>query len=317
MRRRGFRSAKLQITNPKSQILQRGYIMITLMLALAMITIALLTVLPEIGQQIKRDREEEMRHRGTAYMRAIQHYFKKYGSYPASIEQLEDTNHLRFLRKRYTDPMNRDPATGKERNFKILHQTDISLNNGPVLGQTPGPTGNPGPGGPQGGPAVAPQGGLNALQGLAALGAQTGGVQQTVTPNPATGDAPPDAEGNSNSAESSPSNSIAKSGSTSGFNGPVMGGGAIIGVASMSKEKPIRVFYGKNHYKDWLFIYVPQADQGGLLKGPVNPGMPTPNLNGGNLNPAANTGGFGASATPPQGLSNPAPQTPAQTPPQQ
>jgi len=313
MRRRGFRSAKLQITNYKSQIPQRGYMMITLMLALAMIAIALLTVLPEIGQEIKRDREEEMRHRGTAYMRAIQHYFKKYGAYPASIEQLEDTNHLRFLRRRYTDPMNRDPATGKERDFKILHQTDVMLNNGPVLGQIPGQSG------PQGGLAGAPQGGLNALQGgLAALGAQTGGLQPAVTPNPATGDAPPDAEGNSNSPGSpSASTPNASSNSSSGFNGPTFGGGPIIGVASMSKEKPIRVFYGKNHYKDWLFIYVPQADQGGLLKGPVNPGMPTPNLNGGNLNPAANTGGFGASATPSQGFSNPAPQAPAQTPPQQ
>jgi type II secretory pathway pseudopilin PulG len=314
MRRRDFTSAKLQITNYKLQIRQRGYMMITLMLALAMIAIALLTVLPEIGQQIKRDREEEMRRRGTAYMRTIQHYYRKYNSYPTSIAQLEDTNHLRFLRKRYTDPMNRDPKTGKERDFKILHQTDVMLNNGPVLGQIPGQSG------PQGGLAGAPQGGLNALQGgLAALGAQTGGLQPTVTPNPATGDAPPDAEGNSDSAESSPSNSIAKSGSSSGFNGPTFGGGPIVGVASMSKEKPIRVFYGKNHYKDWLFIYAPQFDQvqGGLLKGPVNPGMPTPNLNGGNLNPAANTGGFGASATPSQGLSNSAPQTPAQTPPQQ
>jgi type II secretory pathway pseudopilin PulG len=311
-------SSKLQnykIT--KLQNRQRGYMMITLMLALAMIAIALLTVLPEIGQQIKRDREEEMRRRGTAYMRAIQHYYKKYNRYPASVEQLEDTNHLRFLRKRYTDPMNRDPKTGKERDFKILHQTDVMLNNGPVLGQTPGLTGNSLQGGPQGGLGSTP-GGLNALQGgLAALGAQTGGLQPAVTPNPATGDAPPGEEGNPDSAESSPSNSIAKSGSTSGFNGPVLGGGAIVGVASMSKEKPIRVFYGKNHYKDWLFIYVPQADQGGLLKGPVNPGMPTSNLNGGNLNPAANTGGFGASANPSQGLSNPAPQTPAQTPPQQ
>ena len=312
--RRGLKLRNCNIARLQNR--QRGYIMITLMLALAMIAIALLTVLPEIGQQIKRDREEEMRRRGTAYMRAIQHYYRKYNRYPASIEQLEDTNHLRFLRKRYTDPMNRDPKTGKERDFKILHQTDIMLNNGPVLGQIPGPTGNPGPGGPQGG-LGSTQGGLNALQGgLGALGAQTGGLQQTVTPNPATGDAS-DAEGNPNSAESNPSNSIAKSGSTSGFNGPVLGGGAIVGVASMSKEKPIRVFYGKNHYKDWLFIYAPQFDQGGLLKGPVNPGMPTPNLNGGNLNPAANTGGFGANANPSQGLSNPAPQAPAQTPAQQ
>jgi type II secretory pathway pseudopilin PulG len=288
--------------------------MITLMLALAMITIALLTVLPEIGQQIKRDREEEMRRRGTGYMRAIQHYFRKYNRYPANIEQLENTNNIRFLRKRYTDPMNRDPATGKERDFKFLHQTDISLNNGPVLGQTPGLAGNPLQSGPQGGLA-ATQGGLNALQGgLAALGAQAGGVQQAVTQNPATGDAS-DAEGNSNSAESSSSNSIAKSGSTSGFNGPVLGGGAIIGVASMSKEKPIRMFYGKNHYKDWLFIYVPQADQSGLLRGPVNPGMPAGNLNGA-INPgqAGANSLLGPNTTQSQGLSNPVPQTPVQTP---
>src|ERR1700687_417104 len=123
----------------KSQIRQRGYMLITLMLALALIAIGLLTVLPEISQQIRRDREEEMRHRGTAYMRAIQHFYKKFGRYPSRIEELENTNNLRFIRKRYKDPINRDPATGHERDFKLLHQTDISLNNGPVLGPTPGP----------------------------------------------------------------------------------------------------------------------------------------------------------------------------------
>ncbi len=45
------------------------------------------------------------------------------------------------------------------------------------------------------------------------------------------------------------------------------------------KDKSIRVFYDKNHYNDWLFIYLPMADRGGLLKGPVNPGMPMGNLN--------------------------------------
>jgi type II secretory pathway pseudopilin PulG len=307
MRRRSCRSAKLQIANYKSQIRQRGYIMITLMLALAMITIALLTVLPEIGQQIKRDREEEMRHRGTEYMRAIQHYFRKYKSYPTSIEQLEDTNHLRFLRKRYTDPMNRDPKTGKERDFKILHQTDVMLNNGPVLGQIPGQNG------PQGGLTGGPQGGLSALQGgLAALGAQTSALQPTVTPNPPTGDAS-DAEGNPNSPGSS-STSNASSNSSSGFNGPTFGGGPIIGVASLSKEKPIRVFYGKNHYKDWLFIYVPQADQGGLLRGPVSLNGPAGNFGG--VAPGVGGGlpgqaqGISPNASPPQGVPTQSPQSP-------
>ena len=274
--------------------------MITLMLALALITIAWLTVLPEIKQQIKRDREEEMRHRGTAYMRAIQHYYKKLGSYPLSVEQLENTNNIRFLRKRYTDPMNRDPATGKERDFKFLHLTDINLNNGPVLGQVPSGT---------------QPGGLQPASSAGALTAASGD-----SGNPSSGN-PSDAQGNPNSPGSSSPNSNTGSNSGLGFSGPTFGGGPIVGVASTSKEKSIRVFYNKSHYKDWLFIYVPMADQGGLLTGPVNPGMPTPNLNGGNLNSPPTGGpaqpGLGTNPSQPQGFLNPTPQNPAPTPPSQ
>src|ERR1035438_2855073 len=131
MQRRGLRSAKSQ--NP-----QRGYMLITLMLMVALMSIALLAVLPSIRLQIQRDRELEMQHRGTAYMRAIQHFYKKFGRYPSRVEELENTNNMRFLRKRYTDPVNIDRATGKEKPFKFLTQLDISLNNGPVLGLNPG-----------------------------------------------------------------------------------------------------------------------------------------------------------------------------------
>ncbi len=264
--------------------------MITLMLAMAMIMIALLTVLPEMKQQIRRDREDELRHRGTEYMRAIQHFYKKFQRYPSRVEELEDTNHLRFLRKRYTDPMNRDPATGKERDFKFLHQQDISLNNGPVLGPTPG----------QPGAATPPT--------------------ATVDPNnpsPSPGNSP-DAGGNPNSP-GSPSASNPGSNSSSGFNGPTFGGGPILGVASTNKkDKTIHVFYNKNHYNDWLFIYVPLADRGGLLMGPVNPGMPTGNLNG-PVNPAPGSNLPGPTPNPSQPQSPPAqlPQAPTQMPPDQ
>src|SRR5271156_1500273 len=267
MRRGGFRSGNLRIRNCRLQVRSRGYMLITLMLALALIAVGLLAVLPEIGQQIRRDREEELRHRGTAYMRAIQHFYKKFGRYPSSIEELENTNNVRFLRKRYTDPMNRDPATGKEKDFKLLHQADISLNNGPVLGQTPGQGGLQGQSGFGGAP-----GGLGGLQGApGGSGAQAGGPQTSPTgdsSNSSAGNAS-DASGNPNSAGSS------SSGSGSGFNGPTFGGGPMLGVASTSKAKTIRVFYGKSHYNDWLFIYLPMADRGGLLTGPVNPNMQT------------------------------------------
>jgi type II secretory pathway pseudopilin PulG len=103
------------------------------MLALALVTLALLAVLPEIGQQIQRDREEELRHRGSAYMRAIKRFHDRFSRYPSSLEELENTNNIRYLRKRYRDPMSRDPVTGYEKDFKLIHQADITSNNGPVL----------------------------------------------------------------------------------------------------------------------------------------------------------------------------------------
>ncbi|MFI5102956.1 MAG: hypothetical protein ACHP9V_06265 [Terriglobales bacterium] len=304
--------------------------LITLMLVMALITIAMLSVLPAMKQQILRDREEEMTHRGTAYMRAIQHFYKKFGRYPMRVEELENTNNLHFIRKRYKDPMNTDPVTGKEKDFKFLHQTDISLNNGMVLGQTPGQNLLGGQGGLSGQGGLGTQGGLGGLQGgLGGAGAQQGRLSQTGSAGgqpSASGDSgsPSNAGGNSNSAGSSSSNSDTSSNSGSGFNGPTFGGGPILGVASMSKAKTIRVFYDKNHYNDWLFIYLPQADRGGLLTGPVNPGMPTGNVGGvapGQMpGGALGQGGFGQgqglmpNGGQNQGFQTQTPQAPAQAP---
>ncbi len=301
---RNYKTAKLQ--NP-----QRGYMLITLMLAVALIMIGLLAVLPDIKQQAQRDREEELRHRGSAYMRAIQHFYKKFNRYPSRIEELEITNNVRFLRKRYTDPMSWDPATGREKDFKFLHQQDIALNNGPVLGQTPGQNGVGGQGGfgGQGGLGGAASGGFGGMQGgLGGLGGQASGLQLSGGAGgqtSASGVSGNSFSGNSNSSGSSSSN--ANPGSSSGFNGPTFGGGPILGVASTNnKTKTIRVFFDKTHYNDWLFIYVTQLDRAGLLVGPVNPNLPpTPNLNGltpGQPGVAMQGQGFGGQGFGGQGL---------------
>lgn len=291
--------------------------LITLMLALALITIALLTVVPEIGQQIRRDREEEMRHRGTAYMRAIQHFYKKLGRYPMRVEELEDTNNIRYLRKRYKDPMMKDPATGHEKDFKLLHQTDINLNNGPVLGPTPGPQ-QPGTNTPP--PAsVDPSNpsSSNPSSGNPSSGdASSGDISSSraSSGNASSGDAADTEE-----SSSSPGAAPAKSNSSSGFNGPTFGGGPILGVASASKAKSIRVFYEKNHYNDWLFIYMPQGDRGGLLTGPVSLNGPTGNLGNNPGQPTLPTPGNSPNANQPQSVPAQSPQDPnqVQMPPEQ
>lgn len=319
--------------------------LITLMLFIALAALALLAVLPDIGQQIKRNREEEMQHRGTSYMRAIQHFYRKFGRYPTRLEELENTNNLRFLRKRYKDPLNRDPETGKERDFKLLHPQDITLNNGPVLGLGGGLPGQPGAGGLPGqaglagalgqtGLGQAGQAGLaQAVLGQTGLGqtglAQLAGQQpsgQNLNQKDDEDDsaASPNGQANPNSPSSPSPSSPA---GTSGLSGQVFGGGPIVGVASQSKATSIREYNKKNHYNDWLFIYDQSSDRGGLLIGPWQ--MPPTNSIPG-ATPAGQQPGTGFGSQPGSGPGGsqpfggqpqnpapaPTPQSPAQNPPQ-
>src|SRR5437773_11739192 len=110
---------------------ERGYILLILMLSVALLTIAALSWVEKVDFQIKRDREEELIHRGVQYSRAVRRYFKKFGRYPTRIEELENTNNMRFLRKRY-----KDPVTGQD--FKVLHLGEVQLAfGGGIAGATP------------------------------------------------------------------------------------------------------------------------------------------------------------------------------------
>jgi len=121
-----FRTAQLVLRGRS----QQGYIMMALSLALALILIALSAGLPKIATELRRQREEELIHRGAQYTRAIRQYYRRVGGYPSNLDQLEDTNHMRFLRKRYYDPM-----TNAE--FRVLHVGEVQL--APKLLQTDTP----------------------------------------------------------------------------------------------------------------------------------------------------------------------------------
>lgn len=104
----------------RRQSAQEGYIMMALTLAVALVLIGLAAGAPAISAELRRQREEELIHRGVQYTRAIRNYYHKFGTYPSSLEQLEDTNHIRFLRKRYSDPM-----TGSD--FRLLHPGEVLI----------------------------------------------------------------------------------------------------------------------------------------------------------------------------------------------
>lgn len=101
---------------------QKGYIMLAVLLVMTIMLIALSIEVPRVAQEIQREKEEELVHRGREYAMAIKRFYHKMGFYPASLDQLEGTNNLRFLRKRYKDPMT---ESGE---FKLVHVGEAQIN---------------------------------------------------------------------------------------------------------------------------------------------------------------------------------------------
>lgn len=104
----------------KARAGQQGYILLALLLMIALMAIAMTGMVTRVSHEIRRDRELEMVHRGEQYARAIKKYFKKFGRYPGKIEDLESANHLRFLRRRY-----KDPITGGD--WKLVRFGEVQL----------------------------------------------------------------------------------------------------------------------------------------------------------------------------------------------
>jgi type II secretory pathway pseudopilin PulG len=84
---------------------EQGFMLLGLIVAVALILIALSVAASKEAFTLRREREVESARRANQYVRAIQLYYKKFGRYPATIEQLENSNNIRFLRQRYVDPL--------------------------------------------------------------------------------------------------------------------------------------------------------------------------------------------------------------------
>jgi type II secretory pathway pseudopilin PulG len=285
--------------------------MMTLLLAIALMAIFAAVIVPTLAFDIKRDREEEMIHRGVQYSRAIRGYYKKFGRYPVKLEDLETTNNLRFLRKRYKDPLN--CKNSKCADFKLLHFGEVQMTLSGISGGTiPGASPIGGNGGANSG--MNGPGGLSqpsALGGSSGFGANSnsafGQNQPTAGNAPSGSDTSQPGASNNGSGDQTGDGSgtnpagPGSSGSNQLGSGQIIGG-PIIGVASIVKDKTIREFNHKTKYKDWAFVYDPAQDQGRLITTPYQPQLQgfgqqgTPNLNGqsGSTGSAFGTsGGFG------------------------
>ena len=106
-----------------------GFALLLVFVMAAVIAITLYMEFPRLAFDSQRQKEQLLMERGQQYQIAIRRYMQRgmrggasiaVGSpWPSKIEDLENTNGRRFLRKRYIDPM-----TGKDE-WRIIH-----INNG-------------------------------------------------------------------------------------------------------------------------------------------------------------------------------------------
>jgi type II secretory pathway pseudopilin PulG len=270
-----------------------GYMLLVLMLAVAVLMITMMGVARNYRRSVQRDREVEMIHRGEQYARAVQRFYRKNGRYPVSIEQLENMNKIRYLRKRYKDPMSPDGA------WKIVHPMDVKLKSSVTQ-----PTGT---GSATGATTAGTAAGstTSATQGSPDVTGASQGGDSTNTGTPGGGSTAGSSTGtDGGSTGSAFGNSGASGTGNNAANGQVLGGGDVYGVVSKSKKEGTHIYGEKSKYNEWFFIYDPSQDQnnGRLIIGPYNPKMFVGTANSGlEKGSAAGNGSTGTTNTPNSG----------------
>jgi type II secretory pathway pseudopilin PulG len=270
---------------------EEGFTLVGLVVAIFLILLVLGVAAPKVAKDLKRDREVEAMHRGNQYVRAVQLYYRKFGRYPGSIEQLEKTNNIRFLRQKYVDPM-----TGKP-DWRLIHVGEAKTTvkgffGAPLTGLAPGlgsAAGLASSGGIGAGAAGASAGGVAGSAGMggAASGSAFGGSSGSAFGGAPSGSAfssgpaglgsGPGAAGGVGAgagagaagvgAGSAAGGSGTNSSSTGIPSGLPGGGGAFVGIGSAATGASILDLNEQTSYETWEFIYDPRIEQ---LKAQVN-----------------------------------------------
>jgi hypothetical protein len=209
-------------------------------------------VMPVWKQMAQREKEEELIFRGQQYVHALRLFGRKYANVsPPNLDVLVEQ---RFLRKKYKDPITND-------DFQVL-----------LAGQTvPGsPTqpgaGQPGRGGSPGGLPTSPTTarGAGAASSSSTPSSPFGsGIGRGAVGNTgmgSTGSGGSGVGGSGIGGSGTGGSAIAPSRGFSPIGTPGAGStGGVIGVASKSKDKSIRIYNGRNHYNEWAFVNTPQT----------------------------------------------------------
>ncbi len=241
---------------------EQGYVLLTVIFLLVLLTISLSIALPKVTKQIQRDREIETMHRGLQYARAVRLYYKKFGAYPPNADLLfKPTNNIRFLRKKYTDPI-----TGKA-DWKPI---PVGMNKAPTVmgffGQPLGGVGGCAPTNPSGGNTPQSNSTFGSSSSSPSFGGAPGASADASTNCLGTGlntnTSDSTGAGGVNPTDSNAANNGTPSGDSSAeLSGQTLGGMGIMGFSPNSPKPSIMVYKTKKHYYQWEFVYDPKAEQ--------------------------------------------------------
>jgi len=233
---------------------EQGFLLLGLIVAIFLILLALGVAAPRAAHELRREREVETVRRGNAYVRAIEVYYLKMGNYPTSITQLEKTNNIRFLRKRYIDPM-----TGKD-DWRIIHLGEAKTTVKGFFGKPLGGIESTSLGSSAGGSTSSAFGSSSTSGGLtSSFGSSSGSGGLTSS----FGSSSSSSSGNGTgtpSGLSGPSGIGAESGIGSG-SGADATVGPIVGVGLVKTGNSIMTLNEQTTYDTWEFLYDPRIEQ--------------------------------------------------------
>jgi type II secretory pathway pseudopilin PulG len=271
---------------------EQGSALLIVFIVAAIIAIGLYRELPGVAFQAQRQKEQLLIDRGNQYKRAVKLFVRRFGTYPQSIESLENTNTVRFLRRRYPDPFT------TQQDWRLLHagpggillDSKVKTNPGGISSSADSETDT----GDSGSGTVAPlprarppaiRVNNNTGQEVAASDTQEdpsapllpGGKASAMTDNsPAKVDAA--------------STKDSDTGRSAGGSGPSFGAG-IAGVGSSAHGQSIMLVQKQSDYSLWEFWYNPAVD--GDVLPLIPPQAPFQGVNGtsspGTVAPASNS----------------------------
>ena len=293
---------------------QDGYALILVVFLTTLLLISVMAIAPSIRTEKQREKEQEMIWRGKQYIRGIKLYYRKNGRFPTTIDDLTKpkVGSLRFMRKAYTDPMNKEDGSWRLIYVGPAGQLIGSLKPQQTF-QLPGVAGAV-PAAAVGQQASSPAFGQSAF-GQSALGGSsfgqsgTQGGSQAGTPN---GTQNPTAQSGSSAAGQANASGVADDGSplpgsAATSDSPIIGGN-IIGVGSKVNKRSVIIYDKAKNYRLFEFVWNPSRDLANALN---QAGAPVANPNQPGTNQVTPQGqGTGAPPSTPNGPGMPAPTPP-------